>query len=159
MRYQMVRNLESLPAANDSSSRPPRDSDRLALAELMLNAYRGTIDDEGETLEDAMAEVDRTLGGAYGEFLGECSRVIERDGILASACLITLFQGSPWVSVSMTRPRYARQGLARGLMNECMRALQHRGYERIGLMVTKGNAPAEAMYRLMGFGPVEEEGQ
>ena len=45
----------------------------------MLDAYRGTIDDEGETLEDALAEVDRTFAGEYGEFLGAFSRVIERE--------------------------------------------------------------------------------
>jgi hypothetical protein len=35
----------------------------------MLESYRGTIDDEGETLDDARSEVRRTFDGDYGTFL------------------------------------------------------------------------------------------
>jgi hypothetical protein len=38
--------------------RPPTVADRGRLAELMLDAYRGTIDYEGETIVEAVAEVD-----------------------------------------------------------------------------------------------------
>ena len=153
MRVRMRLDLTPRRTARIEGARAPNGADREGLAELMLDAYRGTIDDEGETLEDAVAEVDRTFAGAYGEFLGGCSRVVEREGELASACLVTLFQGRPWLSVSMTRPRWKRKGLARELLNECVNALAERGYEEIGLMVTKGNSAAEALYRSFGFEP------
>ncbi len=119
----------------------------------MLDAYRGTIDDEDETLEDAIAEVDRTLAGEYGDFLGACSRVVEREQQLASACLITLFEGKPWLSVSMTRPRWKRHGFARVLLNESLNLLVEARYKEIGLIVTEGNSAAEELYRSLGFEP------
>jgi hypothetical protein len=39
--------------------------DAQALALLMYDAYHGTIDDEGETSEDTLHEVEATLGGRY----------------------------------------------------------------------------------------------
>ncbi len=132
-------------------ARAPSAADREALADLMLDAYRGTIDDEGETLEDAIAEVDRTFAGEYGDFLGAFSRVLERERQLASACLITLFEGKPWLSVSMTRPRWTRQGFAGGLLNECLNLLAEARYQEIGLIVTEGNSAAEELYRSLGF--------
>lgn len=137
-------------AVSIDGARAPVAEDREAMADLMLDAYRGTIDDEGETLADAMAEVDRTFTGEYGEFLGPCSRVVVRDGRLASACLITLFEGKPWVSVSMTRSSWKRKGLARALLTACLKTLADNGYEEIGLMVTEGNL-AEDLYRSLGF--------
>ena len=43
----------------------------------MLAAYRGTVDDEGESEADAVAEVERTLRGGYGPLLDEGSFVAE----------------------------------------------------------------------------------
>jgi len=139
--------------ARIEGTRAPSAADREALADLMLDAYRGTIDDEDETLEDAIAEVDRTFAGEYGDFLGACSRVVGREQQLASACLITLFEGKPWLSVSMTRPRWKRHGFARGLLNESLNLLAEARYQEIGLIVTEGNSAAEALYRSLGFEP------
>lgn len=139
--------------ARIKGTRAPSAGDREALADLMLDAYRGTIDDEDETLEDAIAEVDRTFAGEYGDFLGVCSRVVEREQQLASACLITLFEGKPWLSVSMTRPRWKRHGFARGLLNESLNLLAAARYQEIGLIVTEGNSATEALYRSLGFEP------
>jgi len=139
--------------ARIEGTRAPSAADRDALADLMLDAYRGTIDDEDETLQDAIAEVDRTFAGGYGVFLGACSRVVEREQQLASACLITLFEGKPWLSVSMTRPRWKRHGFARGLLNESLNLLAEARYQEIGLIVTEGNSAAEALYRSLGFEP------
>jgi hypothetical protein len=59
----------------------PFRSDVTAFGSLLLSAYRGTVDDDGET-EDAVAEVERTLAGKYGSFLEGCSidRLIEPPG-------------------------------------------------------------------------------
>ncbi len=137
--------------ARIEGTRAPSAADREAIADLMLDAYRGTIDDEDETLVDAIAEVDRTFGGAYGDFLGACSRVVEREQQLASACLITLFEGKPWLSVSMTRPRWKRPGFARGVLNQSLNLLAEAGYQEIGLVVTEANSPAAERYRSLGF--------
>ncbi len=46
------------------SLRAVTQDDIPALAQLMLDAYRGAIDDEGETLADALAYVQGTFAGA-----------------------------------------------------------------------------------------------
>ena len=45
-----------------------RAGDEEALGGLMFRAYQGTLDDEGETLEQAHAEIRKTMAGAYGAF-------------------------------------------------------------------------------------------
>ena len=72
------------------------------LAELMLEAYRGTPDDEGETLEDAQDEIGATLVGQYGPLNLEASAAHYDGEALASA----LAQGvaySSWVSTTSVR--------------------------------------------------------
>jgi hypothetical protein len=64
----------------------------------MLEAYRGTLDEHGETLDDAQAEVRRTFSAGHGHMLWDASFVIEADRgptALASASVITLWQGHP----------------------------------------------------------------
>ena len=135
-----------------------RESDREDLAILLYATFRGTIDDEGETFADALAEIDRTFAGDYGELLFDCSFVIERGEFLASACLIGRSDphDAPLVVFSMTRPDAQRQGLARLLLRRSIDALVDRGHKRLTLIVTEGNAPAEHLYASLGFRPIAE---
>jgi GNAT superfamily N-acetyltransferase len=138
--------------------RPVRASDRQDLAILLYAAFRGTVDDEGETFSDALAEIDRTLAGAYGDLLFSCSFVIERGEFLASACLVVRSDphGTPLVAFSMTRPDGQRQGMARFLLQRSIDALLDRGHERLTLIVTEGNAPAQHLYASLGFRPIDQ---
>jgi ribosomal protein S18 acetylase RimI-like enzyme len=138
--------------------RTVRRSDREDLAILLYAAFRGTIDDEGETFADALAEMDRTFAGDYGDLLLDCSFVIERGEFLTSACLIGLSgrDAVPLVAFSMTRPEAQRQGLARFLLLRAIDALLDRGHERLRLIVTEGNAPAQHLYASLGFRPIGE---
>jgi ribosomal protein S18 acetylase RimI-like enzyme len=139
-------------------SRTLRPSDREGLAILLYAAFRGTIDDEGETFADAVAEIDRTFAGGYGDLLFDCSFVIERGEFLASACLIGQSdpKAAPLVVFSMTRPEAQRQGLARFLLRRAINALVDRGHDRLRLIVTEGNAPAQRLYASLGFRPIGE---
>jgi hypothetical protein len=49
-------------------ARPLVESDAPDLATLMLAAFRGTVDDEGEDIQ-AREEVRRTFAGAYGQMM------------------------------------------------------------------------------------------
>jgi len=64
--------------------RHPTQPDEAALAALMMRAYVGTIDYEGEDEADALVEVRHTLSGGKGTFLWTASHVIERDGVCLS---------------------------------------------------------------------------
>src|SRR5262249_12624846 len=106
------------------------------------------------TLQVAEAEVERTLAGAYGEFLPSCSWLIEEeDGALASACLVTYFEEwrAPIVAFVMTAPEAKGSGMAQGLIARSMNAALAQGYRQLCLAVTEGNTPAERAYAALGF--------
>ncbi len=138
--------------------RTVRPSDRENLAILLYAAFRGTIDDEGETFADALVEIDRVFSGDYGDLLFDCSFVIERGEFLASSCLIGLSEsdGVPLVVFSMTRPDAQREGLARYLLRRSIDALLDHGFTRLRLIVTEGNTPAQSLYASLSFRPIAE---
>lgn len=136
-----------------NAARPLVPAHAPALGRLMFDAYRGTIDDEGEPLEGALAEVQRTFEGAYGSMMWEASFVapVGADGLLPSASVVTFWEGAPLLAFSMTRPEAQRQGLAAQLIRASAGALLQRGHERLLLVVTAGNTPAERLYEKLGF--------
>ncbi len=136
-----------------------RPDDNEALAILLFAAYRGTIDDEGDSFADALEEIEKTRRGDYGRFLPECSFVIEEGEYIASACLVSFFEphDAPLVVFLMTRPEAKRRGLARSLLERSMNALRNGGHSRLTLVVTDGNEPALNLYRSLGFLPIVPE--
>ncbi len=131
---------------------PP--ADREALARLLLDAYRGTVDDDGETETDALAAIDAFTAGEFGEVTPGWSEVVERDGRLVAATLVTTWQGVPLIAFSMTAPQARRQGLARGGLLRAMDRLRTTGEPRLDLVVTVANEPAVRLYAQLGFVPV-----
>lgn len=131
-------------------------SDIPALGQLMYRAYLDTIDYDGESLEQSVAEIVKTVEGEYGQFVPSCSRVAVREGHLASATLITRFEDRPFVAFTFTDPALSGRGLARSCMQEAMAELFRQGERELRLVVTLANAPAVALYTRLGFG-VERE--
>jgi ribosomal protein S18 acetylase RimI-like enzyme len=151
----MVAPLQERPGETSAELRSPTRSDIASLATLMLRAYRGTVDDDGETAADAEAEVTKTFDGAYGPFLADCSQVVDRSSQLLSATLVTLWEDRPFIAFSMTDPDHQRTGLARACMLCALRALRMRGAHEVRLVVTVRNRPAVGLYESLGF--VREE--
>jgi GNAT superfamily N-acetyltransferase len=143
--------LAELPIPVIDGLRPPSDADVPQLASLMYSAYRGTIDDEGESEADALVEVQKTYAGAYGSFVPSCSAVVERGGRLLSATLVSRWQDRPFVAFSMTEPSSKRTGLARACMMTAMSRLHAAGERQLGLVVTLANVPAFNLYTSLGF--------
>lgn len=125
--------------------------DAEALGVLMLEAYRGTIDDGGETLDDARGEVVKTLTGGYGAFDFEASEVIEREGVVVAGTIVTHYERLPMIAFSLTLPAWRRRGLARGGLLRAMERLTLAGHSRVQLAVTRGNTAAERLYESLGF--------
>jgi len=127
------------------------DPDQEALAELMLDAYKGTVDYEGESLEDAREEIGNIAAGKYGTFLKDHSFLSWEEGILASATLVTLFEEKPLLAIGMTRSEFKRRGHAKELITASAISLQKAGYKSLDLWVTDTNEPAVNLYRKLGF--------
>lgn len=147
MRVQLAGAFRSAP----DEVRTFESADVPALGDLMYRAYVGTVDYEGETPEQAAAEILRTIQGAYGEFVPGCSKVLARQGSLLSAALITRFQGRPFVAFAFTDPACAGQGLARACMEAAMNELTLQGERELRLVVTLANVPAVRLYAGLGF--------
>lgn len=131
----------------DLEVRTPFEEDRLPLADLMMDAYVGTIDYDGETHEQAVEEVD----GAFSpESLLAESRVAVDDGVIQSAVLVSLNQGEAFIGYVMTRAGIKNQGLATALLDLSAEA-RSAGYSQIRAWITAGNHPSERIFLRAGF--------
>lgn len=134
------------------SVRSPTPADVEALAVLMLDAYLGTVDADGdETLEMARQEVAGFFAGASGAPLLDRSLVATDGAEIAAAVLVSRYDGMPLLAYVMTGAEYKGRGLATALVARCLRSLHAAGEERAHLWVTAGNAAAERIYERLGF--------
>ena len=121
------------------------------LAPLLLDAYRGSADDDGEDLEGATGEVERTMTGVYGPLLTEASFVAVDGDRPVGAVLVTLWEERPLVAHVVVDPTVRRTGLGTELMNAAAAALAASDRTDLDLFVTEANEPAVRLYRSLGF--------
>jgi ribosomal protein S18 acetylase RimI-like enzyme len=154
-RYHMRTVLREREVSPDAHLRAVERSDVAALAELLLAAYRGTVDDEGETLEDAVGEVEQVLEGAYGPFVSDASFVAEGDDGPIGASLVAIWESRPLLLYLVVRPASKRRGVGTSLLLATSNALLHAGHRELDLFVTEANEPAVGLYRKLGFEVVD----
>lgn len=147
----MTAHLEVRDRVLLEGERRPTLNDEPRLAELLLTAYSGSVDEEEETIEQAVAEIRKTFEGEHGPFLLHCSRVVERDEKIVAAVLVTGWQQRPLVAYAMTAPEWKRKGLARAGMLNTMQDVLASGERLLSLVVTVKNEPAFALYQGLGF--------
>ncbi|MGL4647921.1 MAG: GNAT family N-acetyltransferase [Caldilineaceae bacterium] len=138
-------------APTGGALRNPLPEETELLAELMLDADRGTADDAGETTDDALAEVEGYFAGRAGEPLLDCSWVYDNNGTLLAACLISDHGGEPLVAYLMTRSPWKGRGLASYLLRQAILSLQDARRTSLVAVVTAGNLESEAMMAHFGF--------
>ncbi len=133
--------------------RAPTHGDAEVLAELVLSAYRGTIDDEGETPAETLEMVRQLFAGAYGVMLWNVSELCFSEGRPVAATICTVWQGRPFVAFMVTAPAWKGRGLARAGLTRAINRLAAAGDPLLRLVVTVGNVPAERLYADLGFVP------
>lgn len=135
-------------------ARRPTSADAEGLAELMLDAYRGTIDFDGsETLDDARGEVASFFEGDANPPLLGCSWLYADGDVVLAACLVTHWtaRGCPLVAYVMTRADHKGQGLAGRLVRMSLTSLRDAGYREVRAAITDGNVPSERIFAGLGF--------
>ncbi len=134
-------------------------TDTARIAQLMLDAYRGTVDDAGETLADALHEVHGFWAGTAGvsPWAEMCMGVRVGDEVVA-ACLVGEWQSRqvPLMAYVLTHPAWQRRGLALTLIQRVCVQLQHRGQWPVYAVVTAGNLPSEHLMMRAGFERFEQ---
>ena len=111
-RSEYRRSLDVTPAAPARRSGPPAiapatSADRDALAGLLLDAYRGTIDDEGEGEAEARQAIDHYLG----RLLPAYSVVIEEDGRPVAMSFVVVVGGRHFIDPVATAAERKGRGL------------------------------------------------
>lgn len=151
-RTRMLADLSAVPRpAIETGSRQVEETDARALGLLAFAAYRGTVDDEGESPDEQVAEMAATLAGRYGPLMTPSSRLIESGTRAAvAAVVVTWWDGLPFLAFCMTHPDAQRRGIGRDLIGEAAHALAAQGHRQVHLAVTRAN-PALNLYRRLGF--------
>lgn len=152
-RHVMFLNIERQTIDSSFDARTISKTDYQSLGNLMLEAYRGTVDYDGESLEDSIGEIKGTLEGKYGTLIGPASYVIEENGVSAAAVIFTINEKEkmPLLTFAMTDPAYKNKGMSKYLIRKSLNSLLDLGYKECFLVVTDGNQPAQSMYEKMGF--------
>ncbi|GLI29135.1 hypothetical protein ARHIZOSPH14_33770 [Agromyces rhizosphaerae] len=131
-----------------------RDDDFEALAEVHLPALRGTVDDEGDTLEGLVEDYRGGAAGDWGVPLRDRWLVAEDEQGILAAVLTTNWRGTPFIALVVTRLDAQRRGLASALIAEVAARCLARGEPELSLIVTRGN-PALGLYERLGFVEVD----
>ena len=153
-RVRMRRFLQHQASAEYTSPVVPLVQVRHAeLTSATLEAYRGTVDDEGETLADAAGEIEHTLSGRYGPVIWQASGAVVQSAGLQSAIIVTCHHAEPMICYVFTVPSAQRHGFAAQLIEWSCERLLLLGHHTVDLSVTVGNSAAR-LYQGLGFNPV-----
>ncbi|MDH3500362.1 MAG: GNAT family N-acetyltransferase [Acidimicrobiia bacterium] len=151
-RHEYVRALTDLPKPEslrpELTVRQVMEADREGLASLMLEAYRGTIDYDGETIVEARDEIESSFDG---DQLLDASFVVEDDDVVVSAILVRRWEGTVLIGYVMTLPDYKGQGLAAALVRMTLSRLAAAGETDVHAFITAGNFPSERVFLAAGF--------
>lgn len=165
-RYEYTLRLQNLAPSNKSQVndafelRPVKAADAPALADLMIDAYRGTIDYDGETLEDALAEVHAYLAGERG---GQpwltISCLAFEDDRLVGACLIGEWSERqlPIIAYILVRAESKRLGIGRQMLSNVLKVLKENGFPEVRAVITEGNEPSENLFHKLGFQKITDQ--
>ncbi|MDX1615368.1 MAG: GNAT family N-acetyltransferase [Candidatus Promineifilaceae bacterium] len=131
----------------------PRPDDGQAMAHLMLDAYRGTIDYDGETLADAQAAVDDYLHGSARPLLDQSWLAQHPQDGFVSACLVAWWpaRDRPLIAYVMTQAGWKGRALATTLLAYSLHDLAQAGYNDVRAVITAGNRPSETLFARAGF--------
>lgn len=121
------------------------DRDRLAL--LLLDAYRGTVDDEGETLDDAFLAADSWFAAIEWDH----SFVLEEDGELVAVSFVVVVEGVRYIDPVLTASESKGRGLGTAMVCRSLRSLAADQITEVGATITDGNEPSERLFARLGF--------
>jgi ribosomal protein S18 acetylase RimI-like enzyme len=132
-----------------------RETDGRLLGELMYASYLDTVDYEGETLDQTIAEAEATLSGKYGAMLFNASYIgfakDEPDTARGAAVITDFDKTGPLLAFSLTAPGFQRRGIAGLLIRLALGSLHKMDMPTLSLVVTSTNEPAVTLYRKLGF--------
>lgn len=134
---------ESVPL----TSAHPTDEQRDALAAVLLDAYRDTIDDEGETLDDAFDAIDHYVTS----IIRPHSFVVLDGPDLIAFAFVLIVDGTHYIDPVAVASAQKRRGVGRASVRLCLRSLADAGVADVGATITDGNVASERLFTGLGF--------
>jgi ribosomal protein S18 acetylase RimI-like enzyme len=125
----------------------PDEQQRDALAALMLDAYRNTIDDEGETLDDACNAIDYYLTSIVRPH----SYVMVDGADLVAFAFVVVVNGIHYIDPVVVAPARKRLGFGDAAVRLCLGSLAGAGVSEVGATITDGNVASERLFTGLGF--------
>jgi L-amino acid N-acyltransferase YncA len=113
----------------------------------LLDAYRGTTDDEGETIADALQAID----GYIQRILLPYSLVVECDRTLIAIAFTVLVRGRHYIDPVATASSYKNKGIGAAAVSAVLDLLSEDGIAEVGAVITQGNLPSERLFSSLGF--------
>lgn len=150
-RIKLTCKLEKQLISTTYQFKPITQEDITKIAATMLEAYEGTVDQQEETLEEAILEVGKIIKDGYGPFIAEASYWIEMNHEAAAVICINLWDEKPLITEIYTGKRFLHRGMASALIRKSMETLNRMGYDEIILNVTAENSNAIQLYEKLGF--------
>ena len=144
--------LASLPPREhvvvpEGSFRPVEDRDRAALAVVLLDAYRGTIDDEGETEVEARAAIDYYLRC----LIREHSVVVSDADSLIAMSFVVVVGTTHYIDPVATASSRKGRGFGRAAVEASLGSLSAAGVGEVGAVITDGNTASQRLFEGLGF--------
>jgi L-amino acid N-acyltransferase YncA len=136
----------ALPPAR-VDARLVQTSDRDALAPFVLDSYRGTVDDEGETLDDSFLAVDAWFAAIEWPH----SFVLEDDGQLVAASFVVVVEGVRYIDPVLVAASRKGRGLGTAMVSRSLHSLAADDVTEVGAAITDGNVPSVRLFARLGF--------
>ncbi len=125
----------------------PDEQQRDPLASLMLDAYRDTIDDEGESLEDALSTIDYYLASIVRAH----SYVMLDGSDVVAFAFVVIVNDVHYIDPVVVASARKRLGLGDALVRLCIGSLADAGISEVGATITDGNIASERLFIGLGF--------
>lgn len=113
-------------------------------AAVLLDAYRGTVDDEGETDAEARSAVDFYLATIDRD----ASVVLTVDGTVVAFAWVVTGNGTKYIDPVVVASVRKETGLGRAAVVAALRRL---GSIEVGAAITDGNVASERLFASLGF--------
>ena len=138
----------------EATWRNPSIADQQILAEVMLDSYRDTIDYDGETINEALHEVESYFSGQLENSAWLNSSWLGfKEANLACASLVGFWKdrNAPIISYVMTNSRWKGKHLATMGVLRSLQSLVENGHSKVYAVITEGNIPSERVFTRLGF--------